>query len=518
MSTQSTNDAAERIVGFLSQAASYPDRPVSVQVVETHISWVFLTDRYAYKLKKPVRFEFLDFSTAALRHHACDEELRLNRRLTHKVYLDVLPITEDAHGVLELAGPGSAVDWVVRMRRLPADRALDVILQKNCLSASVATAIAEHLVQFYVNLPCTRVTADDYCRALVRHVRANEAALVRALPDFRRVIGAQLRYLAVQSEQVGDRVATGRVVDGHGDLRPEHIYAEDPPAVIDCIEFSEELRRIDIADELSFLAMECRRLGDGGFGELVLAKYRSASGDAIPEPLLTFYCGYRACVRAKVAVLRGQQWPGVANRPVGTLAEQYFELAESCAAALGPPSLLFLGGLPGSGKSTLAKEFTDATGAELFSTDELRRSMFGPSPTPAAYNEGIYRPEVRSQVYEELFRRARHALASGRSVVLDGAFPTRRLRRQAYDLGAGLGAATMFVLCKCSRQTALARIKQRAHAEVSNSEARAEFFELQANEFESPAAHDVAVAVDTMRSKLEQLHVVCHELKRLLFD
>src|SRR3990172_2976084 len=149
MITTITPVGSESVVGFLSDASSYPDHPGSVEVVETHISRVFLTDRYAYKLKKPVRFEFLDFSTPELRHRACLEELRLNRRLAADVYLAVLPITQTLDGLLELNGQGSPVDWVVQMRRLPAEKALDVLLRKRRLLPESAQSIAAHLTNFY---------------------------------------------------------------------------------------------------------------------------------------------------------------------------------------------------------------------------------------------------------------------------------------------------------------------------------------------------------------------------------
>ena len=163
----------------------------------------------------------------------------------------------------------------------------------------------------------------------------------------------QLRYLNIEAGLIGSRATAGRIVEGHGDLRPEHIYLNDHPTVIDCIEFSEELRIVDIADELSFLEMECERLGDGGLGHSVLAEYQRVSGDHVPDSLLSFYRCYRAMVRAKVALLRSQQQTNYMATASDQLVGQYIDLAEQYAKELGPPTLLIVGGLMGSGKSTL---------------------------------------------------------------------------------------------------------------------------------------------------------------------
>jgi aminoglycoside phosphotransferase family enzyme/predicted kinase len=483
---------------------------------------VFLTDRYAYKLKKPVRFEFLDFSTAELRHRACQNELRLNRRLAPDVYVDVLPITQDPSGLLEFDGRGQEVDWVVKMRRLPAQTALDVLLRENRLGPEDAQAIAKYLANFYARLLPKSLSPDDYRQALDRHIRANGAALLNWIPAerprLRRIQSAQLRYLNVRAELIDKRVTNGRIADGHGDLRPEHIYLDGRPIVIDCIEFSEELRTVDIADELSFLSMECQRLGDGRVGEAVLSQYQRVCEDEIPESLLDFYRCYRALVRAKVALLRDQQLTDRGTQPSADLIRQYVDLADDYAEKLGPPMLLIVGGLMGAGKSTLAAKLAETLGVESLSTDLVRRSMFGASEVPAGYGEGHYQPDMRSRVYDELLRQASELLQDRQSVVLDGTFLTDRLRRRAYDLGYRHGAVSLHVQCTCPRQIAYARVQQRVNTGQSESEARTELYDLQARDYEPPLADDPSVTVDTTQAMSQQLPVVYVELGRLLFD
>jgi aminoglycoside phosphotransferase family enzyme/predicted kinase len=505
-------------VSLMNDASSYPDSPASVQVIETHISHVFLTDKHAYKLKKPVRFEFLDFSSVELRHQACLNEVRLNRRLAPDIYLDVLPITQNASGKLALNGDGQSVDWVVQMQRLPANNALDVILRERRLTANHIQAVAQHLTGFYARLLSKELTSDAYCEALQRHIRANGSALLDTCDAentrIRRVQSAQLRFLHVEHDLLGSRATGGRIVDGHGDLRPEHIYLNGRPTVIDCVEFSDELRTVDIADELSFLGMECERLGDGGLGERVLAEYEKVCGDYVPESLLSFYRCYRASVRAKVAALRSKQLEDeedVADR----LASEYLELAEQYAKQLGPPMLLVVGGLMGSGKSTLAAKLADVYAIELLSTDHIRRALLGSSVAPAAYGEGNYRADVRHRVYDELFRQAGELLSNDESIVLDGTFLASSLRDRAYDLASRHRAVALYVQCTCPRDVAYARIQKRSASGQSESEARTELYDLQSQELESPWADEPAISIDTTAALEKQVRDVCDKLKKL---
>jgi len=506
----------------LRTAAFYPDAPSLVEVIETHISWVFLTDRFVYKLKKPVKFEFVDFSTPELRHRACLDELRLNRRLSPNVYLDVLAITRTRDGSVELAGRGDPIDWVVRMRRLSADKALDRILVGGRLTAADAKRVADRLTSFYAQLPSLTLSPGGYVQAVAKHVSENGAALLSALPDerllIRRLHGLQRRYLAIEREVFERRVQEGWIVEGHGDLRPEHIYLERPVAVLDCIEFSQELRTVDVADELMFLAMECTRLGDGGLGELVLERHRRQRGDGVHPRLLSFYGAYRACVRAKVGLLRRQQLRDEQQTGVPAAVYQYLAAADRYSADLGPPCLLLVGGLMGTGKSTLALALADGLGAELESSDEIRRTLHGASPARANYGEGLYEPAMRERIYDVMLDRAKVFLQAGLSVILDATFMSRSLRQHAYALATSNQARTVFVHCQCPESLAKSRIGDRLQSANSRSEARPDLYERQARDFEPPAGNEPAVTVDTSRQIACEIEKVYAELRRQLFS
>lgn len=294
-------------VAMLRRPRSYPGPPRAVEAIETHMSWVFLADDHVYKLKKPVRYDYLDFSTVAARRRYCVEEVRLNRRLAGSVYLDAVPLTLDAQGILRLDGSGTAVDWLVKMRRLPTERMLDWALAHGTACAEDARAVATRLSEFYLALPPVALSADGYrdrLRVDIDQCRRELGNPAFGLPaaQVRRLGLALHRVLERNAGLFDRRVHEGRIVEGHGDLRPEHVCLDPPIAIIDCLEFSLELRTLDTVDELGFLALECERLGNPGFGGVLVETYRAIAGDRPDAALLHFYQGYRACVRAKLAV------------------------------------------------------------------------------------------------------------------------------------------------------------------------------------------------------------------------
>jgi aminoglycoside phosphotransferase family enzyme/predicted kinase len=514
-----THPQSDRLdaVALMCDRAVHQGQSQSIKLLETHISWLFVTEAYVYKLKKPVRFDFVDFSTPELRHRACLEEVRLNRRLSPDVYLGVVPITQASESQLELDGTGEPVDWVVRMRRLRADDAFDYRLSKGEVTGDDERAVAERLTNFYRGLPAEIITGHEYRAALERNVRSNAAACIRLVSKYdrnrvRRIFGQQLRFLRVSAKTFDERADTGRIVDGHGDLRPEHIFLESPPAVIDCIEFSPQLRQVDVLDDLSFLSMECDRLGDCDTGARIVAACSPVHGDHTDPLLIDYYKSYRALVRAKVMLLQAAQLPESARRSPMRQSHRYLDWAEHYAALLGAPVLIMVGGLMGTGKSTLAAQVARAIGANLYSTDRIRRTMYGVSNTEAGYGEGHYRTDLRARVYDELFARATHALDNDLSAVLDGTFLTQTSRQRAANLARQHGGTALYVHCHCPRQVALDRLKARAARGDSDSEGRADLFDEQAEAQDVPADKPTSVAVDTTRLVGEQLEHVFSRL------
>lgn len=314
-------------VAFLRRPASYPEATDRVETVETHMSWVFLTERFAYKLKKPVRYDFLDFRRLDARHRSCEEEVRLNRRLAPEVYLGVVPLTEDAGGGLHLGGFGEPVDWLVKMHRLPAERMLDRTIVEGRLTPPQVRGLALFLAEFYRNAEPVAMTGPAYRARLDAEVAANLSHLrdpAYELPGelVERLCRAQADFLAARPALFDRRTRERRIVEAHGDLRPEHICLGPRPQIIDCLEFKREFRILDPADELSFLSLECARLGAADVEPLLFEVYREVTEDAPAPELIAFYKAYRACLRAKIAVwhLREpaprtpEKWPPLARR------------------------------------------------------------------------------------------------------------------------------------------------------------------------------------------------------------
>lgn len=296
-------------VRFLRRPEVYPEAPERVEAVETHMAWVFLAGRFAYKLKKPVRYDYLDFSTLEARRRDGLEEVRLNRRLATGVYLGLVPLTREEGtkgGTLSLSGEGEVVDWLVEMRRLPSDRMLDHAIAAGTVTDADVRRAAVLLAAFYRGSPPVDMTPARYRERFRKDLEEIRREL--RLPEFalpwervEGVTGSLLSFVADRGPLLDLRVEAGRIVEAHGDLRPEHVCLTAPPVVIDCLEFNREFRLLDPADELAFFCLECERLGAAWVGERFVEVYRSETGDRPPVELFRFYQGFRAALRAKLA-------------------------------------------------------------------------------------------------------------------------------------------------------------------------------------------------------------------------
>lgn len=301
------------------------------------MSWVFLTGRFAYKLKKPIAWDHLDFTTPALRRFYCEEEVRLNRRLAPDVYRGTLALTEEEDGALALDGAGRVVEWLVHMRRLPQERMLDARLAYGSASQGEVWPAAVLLAGFFAEARAVPITTPTLCRRLERGIRKDRKELSR--PEFglprrvvERIAANQLAFLSEHQALFEARTRARRIREGHGDLRPEHFCLLREPVVIDCLEFCAELRELDAADELAFLALECERLGQPKVGDWFLAAYEERTGDRVPRPLLDFYRGYRILRRARIAAWHLTDPTFRDAERYAAQARRYLELAGPWAA------------------------------------------------------------------------------------------------------------------------------------------------------------------------------------------
>lgn len=444
---------------------------------ETHISWVFLDDERALKVKKPVALGFLDFSTLRARRAACEAELSLNRRLAPDVYRRLVPVTCDATGRHALDGEGAVVDWAVEMRRLSDGDAADARLAAGTLVRADIARIAEHVAGFHAAARADADTARFGEPAAIRHNVVENFAQTResatryldpaSLAEIER---AQLGFLDRHEGLFERRVRTGRVREGHGDLRLEHVYLDDAGhiEIIDCIEFNERFRHGDVCADVAFLSMDLTWHDAPSLSEAFLAAYVRASGDWDLYALVDFYASYRAFVRGKVSLFLADDAgaaPELRERAARD-ARKYFLLAQACEREpLSRPVLYAVAGLVASGKSTLADALADAVDAPVVSSDRTRKELAGVEPTQKLAGgtfTGAYTPAQTEKVYAELARRAGIVLDSGRSVIVDASFRSRALRDFVRTLARKRGVELRLVECRVPAEVARARLAERA--------------------------------------------------------
>jgi aminoglycoside phosphotransferase family enzyme/predicted kinase len=466
------DDRLSRLVAALSDPAFHPERPKEVAVEQTHISWVFLAGDLVYKVKKPVRFSFLDYSTLARRLHFCREEVRLNRRLAPSVYLGVVPVLERAGAFSfgdEDCEPADAVEYAVRMRRLPRRHMLDRLIEQCRAGAPAIERLATRLVTFHA--AASRDGADTYgsAEAVERVVLGNLGEcrdhVGETLSDesFRAIEGSARAFLRDHRPLLGRRAQDGWIREGHGDLRAEHVCLEDEISIFDAIEFSRELRVLDVASEIAFLAMDLDVLGAPRLGRDLTERYAASAGDEGLAELLPLYLLHRASVRGKVESLRGREAEvaPVERERSKQRARRFFRVARRYAAGAPPPAVIAVAGLAGSGKSTLARGLADATGFQWLRSDVVRKRIAGIEPTVrGAELPGLYGEPFTRLVYDTLVDRARDCLAGAFGVIVDATFREAWMRRPFLELESRR-IPVLFVECRTDEREIARRMSAR---------------------------------------------------------
>jgi uncharacterized protein len=328
----------EEKIAWLCRPESYGGTS-AVEIIETHMSCLFLTDRLVYKMKKPVRYPFLDFSTLEARRRNCEDEVRLNRRLAREVYLGAVPLVLTPAG-LKLESTGQTVEWLVKMRRLPRHLMLDCAIREGRVTERDVARFTLVLATFYRNAERVPLTAPVYRHRMRGRAGEHHAALSDPHYglDVQRLTAlheAQLRFIENDGRLLDERVQAGHIVEGHGDLRPEHVCLTAEPVFIDCLEFNRELRVIDPVEELAYLGLECEFMGARHVGEIVLETYSRATGDTFARPLVRFYALQRAMLRAKLAL--GHLEDGLTSSGRAQWIDRayaYLALAQRCSGEL----------------------------------------------------------------------------------------------------------------------------------------------------------------------------------------
>jgi uncharacterized protein len=492
------------IVDDLLSPGTLSARGEPVTLVETHISWVFLTAAEAWKVKKPVDLGFLDFRTLAARKRACEAEVHLNRRLAQGVYLGMVPVILGADGRHRVEREGEIVDWAVRMRRLPDAWRAEDRLMRGELSPEAIDAVATRLARFHAEM------SHDAAVASFGHPAAIRESIVENFAQARHMVSDylspeqasdlerwQMAFLAGHEALFEARVQSGRIRDGHGDLRLDHVYLDESGeiTIVDCIEFNERFRFIDVCADIAFLSMDLAWHGHADLAERLLGTYAREADDYDPFSVIDFYESYRAHVRAKISTFlqTNAALPWDVRTRAASDARRYFLLALAASRRpLVTPTLVAVGGIIASGKSTVAGWVASEIGAPVVDADRTRKHMLGIEPTrhvnEAAW-AGAYDPVFTERVYREVLRRAEVVLASGRPVVIDASFRSQAMREEVRALATRLHIPLKFVECRAPAPTCRARLEQRAMSDTV-SDGRLDVFDDFVARFEAMAELD----------------------------
>jgi hypothetical protein len=477
----------DKEIRLLQRPEGYDEPVEQVRLLQTHTSWVLLTGKHAYKIKKPVYFGFLDYTTIDARKFFCEEELRLNRRLAPDIYLSVQPVTQSGAEV-RIGGKGEVIDYCVKMKELPQDAIMTERLRQKAVSYPEIDSIAQIVARFHEQAATDRDISRfgeletvkfnwDENFAQTEEFRGKTIG-VRAFPAIKQAVE---RFMAANQDLLAERVSTGRVRECHGDLHSRNIFLVEPIRIFDCIEFNRRFSCCDVASEIAFFVMDLEYSGEKGLANYFVDRYVAITGDHLLLRLLDFYKCYRAYVRGKVTSFNLKD-PGMSRsqkQAAARTARKYFALAASYARSLFErPALIVMMGLPGVGKTFLARRLARRINCYHLRSDIIRKELMAVPVGEHAYQgmgKGIYTSNISARTYEEMMSRARVYLSAGRSVILDATFSYAEGRQNARALADALGGRFLIVNCVCPVRVALKRIARRTQ-EFSFSDATPEVY------------------------------------------
>jgi hypothetical protein len=493
----------------MSTADFYPHAVEAMEQRNTVLSKVFLTGQYAYKIKKPVNLEYLDFTTLAKRKFFCEQEVKLNRRLAPDIYLAVVPITfED--GQYQLGGYGTPTEYAVKMRQLPERLSMRNLMRRGHLDRDSINALARKLAEFYQqdapdNLINTFGSWQTIWANCEENFRQAEPFVAEIIDDRKfQIIQAATRAFLIRRRALFDRrVEKQKIQDCHGDLRTGHIYFSGGIQIIDCIEFNNRFRYADVTSDLAFLAMDIDFEGHPETARQLIDAYVDYTKDRELFVLLDFYKCYRALVRAKVYCFRLQDKNYTNHETPGRIRKtrRYLDLAYQYAVQFTRPTIWVICGLPATGKSTIAGELATILKVAVLRSDVVRKKLFGlnaEAPQKKAFEEGIYSKEASSHTYAKLLLLAQEEVKKGGSVILDATYASEHQRDGVLCLAKDMDANIIFVECMAPYQTLKKRLVER-EATVTMSDARLQHLKQFRARFEPLAEirDELHIRVDT---------------------
>jgi hypothetical protein len=520
----------DTLLDFFLQPQSYPHNPPQVELIQTHASWVFLAGEYVFKVKKPVNFGFLDFSSLKKRRFYCTEEIRLNRRLAADVYLGLWAVLQDSNGRLRLGGLEHAqtVEYAVQMRRLDQGHMLDNLLQQGQVKAESLHQVAHKLVDFHQGTATGGEIDQLGSPGVIRSNHTENFEQTKPFLDW-SIPASRYRFIKCYSygfiknnrELLLSRKSQGRIREGHGDLRCEHVCIEpgDNIQIFDCIEFNARFRYIDVAAEVAFLAMDMELAEHWDLAQEFVRSYTEQSQDFELLQLGNFYKCYYAFTRGKVHSLRLQETSPEQKEHQELLhkARLSFDQAFKYACRLESKALILLCGLSGSGKSYLADQIAPLLGVQVLRSDVLRKQLHdlpAQAPMPEAYAQGLYSPQSTEKVYAQMLQQAKGLLNQNQAVLLDATFLKRKHRLQALALARKQDCDFTVLLCSCPEGEVQRRMQIRQQDQNKVSDGTWEIYQKQKQDFQplSELDTEVVLELDTSRPQEEVLMQVMYSI------
>jgi aminoglycoside phosphotransferase family enzyme/predicted kinase len=476
----------------LMSPAAYPHPVRDVRHIATHISDVFLTGSFAYKIKKPVDLKFLDFSTLEKRRYYCEREVILNRRLAPEIYLGVVPITRDGENY-HLEGKGEPVEYAVKMVQFGQEGLLDAMAKRGELSREIILQLADQTARFHLSVERADAfgTPEVIGENVLRNFEqtAKYQGLVVSPSRFSRLKDYSEDFLKRKAALFHQRIQSGAIRVCHGDLHLQNICLDRGRLIIfDCIEFNDALNHIDAVNEIAFLLMDLDHRSLSGLGNRFLNAYLEKTQDYEGLTMLDFYLIYRACVRAKVAcfLLQDPDITEEEKKAAKERASAYFELAEGYLTDH-RPGLILMAGLSGSGKSTVAADLAEGVGGVMVRSDAVRKSIAEPGPDARAAADsggGIYSLKMTERTYDGLLKRAGAVIASGRWTILDATYALKAHRLAAKSWAEKRAAPFVILHCTAPLSVLDARLAKRTAAGTDISDADIEIMRRQLSVFE----------------------------------
>ncbi|MDX1299242.1 MAG: AAA family ATPase [Pseudomonas sp.] len=514
---------SQALIAALQNPALYSHPVEQFQVIETHISWVILTGPFAYKIKKPVNFGFLDFTELSAREHFCKEELRLNQRLTQGLYLEVLPINGSVDAP-QIGGNGPAIEYALKMRQFPQSQLLSDVQARGELSEAHIDGLAKQIAAFHAVTPAVAVN-HPLCapEAIVAPMRQNFEQIRPLLNDAADL--RQLEALEAWTEAsyarleplLSKRASNGSIRECHGDIHLGNATLLDDQVVLfDCIEFNEPFRLIDIALDAAFLAMDLEDRGLKAHAWRFINAWLEHTGDYAALELLNFYKAYRALVRAKVALFSLAHQTDAVQKAV-TLRQyrNYANLAESYSAI---PSrfLAITHGVSAVGKSHVAMRLVEALGAIRLRSDIERKRLFGEQKDAdlGKLSAGIYTEDASSATYQHLHQLSEAALRAGFPVVIDATYLKQAQREAASQVAEAYGVPFLILDCCAPDEIISSWLEQRKAAGTDPSDATMEVVRTQQTSREPLSADELlhsgrvntheSASLDTLIARIRQ--------------